>query len=113
MGNPKNWQWPPKEAFLDDPIVYLSDAHEELADEIYAPAWRLQGTTAVGAGLATIGVLVDIDRMPAYIFVEPSWLTTHRVTAKATTGFTVDFGTVAPGGGGTIDWWVLVAEAGP
>jgi hypothetical protein len=37
------------------------------------------------------------------VLVTPSWLTTHRVTSKATTGFTVDFGTAAPGGGGTID----------
>lgn len=30
------------------------------------------------------------------VLITPNWLTTHRVTSKATTGFTVDFGTAAP-----------------
>jgi hypothetical protein len=37
------------------------------------------------------------------VVVTPNWLTDDRVTSKATTGFTVDFGTAAPGGGGAID----------
>jgi hypothetical protein len=87
--------------------------YANLAEEIARPNWLLVGTTVVAAGLGTIAVAVEIDRLPAYVVVEASWLTTHRVTAKATTGFTVDFGTVAPGGGGTIDWLVVQPEAGP
>lgn len=37
------------------------------------------------------------------VLVTPNWLTTHRVTSKATTGFTVDFGTAAPAGA-TFDY---------
>jgi tetrahydromethanopterin S-methyltransferase subunit E len=43
------------------------------------------------------------------VLVEPSWLTTHRVTSKATTGFTVSFGTAA-GAADTIDYAVLRKE---
>lgn len=39
------------------------------------------------------------------VWVSPSWLTTWRVTSKATTGFTVDFGTAAPASA-TIDWLI-------
>jgi hypothetical protein len=41
------------------------------------------------------------------VFVEPSWLTTHRVTSKATSGFTVDFGTATPDANQTIDWFIV------
>lgn len=40
------------------------------------------------------------------VLVTPSWLTTWRVTAKALTGFTVDFGTAAPANA-TIDYAVI------
>lgn len=40
------------------------------------------------------------------VLVTPSWLTTFRVTAKAATGFTVDFGTAAPANA-TIDYAVV------
>jgi hypothetical protein len=40
------------------------------------------------------------------VLVTPNWLTTFRVTAKATTGFTIDFGTPAPAGG-TVDYAVV------
>jgi hypothetical protein len=40
------------------------------------------------------------------VLVTPSWLTTFRVTAKATTGFTIDFGTGAPGNA-TVDYAVV------
>ncbi len=46
------------------------------------------------------------------VLITPSWLTTCRVTSKATTGFTVDFGTVAPGGGGTFDWMLVRVPPG-
>lgn len=38
------------------------------------------------------------------VLITPSWGTTHYVTNKSTTGFTANFGTGAPGGGGILDW---------
>jgi hypothetical protein len=38
------------------------------------------------------------------VIVTPSWLTTCRVTGKATTGFTIEFGTPTPDAGQTVDW---------
>jgi hypothetical protein len=113
MTLPAIGSWPSREEFLADPTTSLDDMYSDLVEEIADPSWRLIGTTAVGAGLSTVAVATSIDRLPAYIFVEPSWLTTHRVISKATTGFTVDFGTAAPGGGGSVDWLVIVGEPGP
>ncbi len=41
------------------------------------------------------------------VIVTPSWLTTCRVTGKATTGFTVDFGTATPDANQTFDWLIV------
>jgi hypothetical protein len=41
------------------------------------------------------------------ITVTPQWDTTVWVTNKATTGFTINFGTVAPGGGSFVDWQLI------
>jgi hypothetical protein len=41
------------------------------------------------------------------VLAAPSWNTTVWVTAKATTGFTLNFGTAAPGGGGFVDYSVI------
>lgn len=41
------------------------------------------------------------------VLVDTDWTTSYSITGKATTGFTVNFGTAAPGGGGTMSW-VLV-----
>jgi hypothetical protein len=71
--------------------------YRSLAEEIEKPSWLLMGTVAVAAGLTTIAVPVLIDRLPVYVVVEPDWLTTHRVTGKSTTGFTIDFGTAPVG----------------
>jgi hypothetical protein len=40
------------------------------------------------------------------VLVTPSWLTTFRVTAKAKTGFTIDFGTAAPANA-SVDYAVV------
>lgn len=113
MTLPAQYDWPTKERFLADPLRVLGDLYAEVAGEVNRPGWRLEGTVAVSAGLSTVDVAASIDRLPIQVFIEPDWLTTHRVTAKAVTGFTVDFGTAAPGGGGTIDYLVIQAEAGP
>lgn len=46
------------------------------------------------------------------VHVTPSWSTTAYVafTDKSTTGFTVHFGSNAPGGGGTISWTTFRSE---
>ena len=41
------------------------------------------------------------------VLVTPSWNTTHWVTGKATTGFTINFGRPAPRTGGTIDYFIV------
>ncbi len=41
------------------------------------------------------------------VFVVPSWATTVAITAKRTNGFDIAFGTAAPGGGGTVDWFLV------
>jgi hypothetical protein len=113
MTIPARWNAPTKERFLEDPIRYLADLYASLAAEIYAPGWRASGTVAVAAGLTTIPVVAAFDRLPVEIVVTPGWLTTFRVTGVSLTGFTIDFGTAAPGGGSTADWHAIVSEAGP
>ena len=41
------------------------------------------------------------------VVANPNWNTSVYVTSKTVTGFTLNFGTVAPGGGGTVDWIVF------
>jgi tetrahydromethanopterin S-methyltransferase subunit E len=68
---------------------------------------------AVTAGAATKAIaFADGKHEPnaSYaVLVTPSWLTTFRVTAKATTGFTIDFGTVAPAAA-TVSYAVLKGD---
>ena len=40
------------------------------------------------------------------VIVTPNWSTTTFVTAKATTGFTINFGTAAPASA-TVDWFIV------
>jgi hypothetical protein len=40
------------------------------------------------------------------VIVTPSWSTTAYVTSRATTGFTINFGTAAPAGA-TVDWLIV------
>src|SRR5690606_22330188 len=41
------------------------------------------------------------------VFVSPSWATTWHVTAKATSGFTINFGTAASSGAETVAWMLV------
>lgn len=113
MTLPRAFHWPTREIFLQNPTFYLSELYDDLAAEVNAPSWKINGQTAVGAAAVTVAVAIDADRFPLYILVTPSWLTTFRVTGVSVTGFTVDFGTAPGGTGGTIDWLVLQPEAGP
>lgn len=60
---------------------------------------------AVVAGAANAAVTWARAEQDARYLVTatPDWSTTVYVTAKTTTGCTVNFGTVAPGGGGHVD----------
>lgn len=113
MTLPREWSFPTKERFLADPLSYLADMYATLAEEIANPTWKLQGTVAVAAGLTTLVVPVEIDRLPAEVMLTPSWGTTAFATAVGTTGFTANFGTAAPGGGGTLYYVIIQQEAGP
>lgn len=67
----------------------------------------------VAVTLAATSHIVTFDKAePDALFgvvVTPNWLTTFRVTSKATTGFTVDFGTAAPASA-TMDYLVFRKE---
>jgi hypothetical protein len=41
------------------------------------------------------------------IVVTPSWNASSWITAKATTGFTINFSAAPGGGGGTVDWILI------
>lgn len=105
------WQRPTTKKFLANPVPYLEELYDKLASEIYDPVWRLQGTAVVGSGLTTLAVALDIDRAPFQVLATPSWATTVWVTAKALTGFTLNFGT-APGADAPVDFLVIQSEAG-
>lgn len=113
MTIPRDWNWPTKEKFLDDPLSYLADMYSALAEEIYAPSWRLDATLPVAPAATSLAVVTPIDRLPVQITVSTDWLTTTSVTLVSTAGFTINFGTAAPGGGGNVSYIIVVPEAGP
>lgn len=113
MTLPSSWPFPTREQFLKDPISYLDVMYRSLSDEIYAPSWRLNATLAVPPGATSIAVAANIDRLPYQVAVSVDWGTTTWITLKTVTGFTVNFGTAAPGGGGNLDWSLIQPEAGP
>lgn len=61
---------------------------------------------AVGAAATSLAVTFAREEPDTNygVLITPTWDTTLYVTNKATTGFTANFGTGAPGGGGFIDW---------
>ena len=64
-----------------------------------------QAVTAGAATLAVAFVGLEPDTSYAPLMI-PNWGTTVWATILATTGFTANFGTVAPGGGGLL-WWIV------
>src|SRR6267142_899094 len=69
-------------------------------------------TQAVGAGIATAAVAATLPTS-YQISLSPSWVTAWDVVAKTAAGFTVNFGTPAPVGGGTFDWVALGPAGAP
>lgn len=107
------------------PWVAPSPANASLQDPREAAIWsrlRLRHFTPSGCGVdvavsaAATSLVVVFERAEpdtSYgLSVLPSWSTTAYVVAadKATTGFTVTFGTGAPGGGGVIQWTSFRSE---
>ncbi len=113
MTLPSSWPWPTQAQFVKEPIAYLDPMYRSISEEVALPSWRISKSETVAPAATTLAIVVDLDRLPYQVFATPSWGTTVFVTAKTVTGFTINFGTAAPGGGGDLDWWVLQQEAGP
>ncbi len=113
MTLPAAWQFPPLQHLQQRLGAYLQDMYTALAAEIRTPSWRQELSVDVGAGLGTVTVAVTVDRLPYYIAATPSWDTTVSIASGRTTAqFVLNFGTVAPGGGGTVDVLIRIPEAG-
>lgn len=113
MSLSETFQWPPKPVFTKDPIPYLDEAYANTAKEVNRPGWRHAGQAAVTGGATAVVVTEPFDRLPIYITATPNWDTTVFIVARGTTGFTLNFGTAAPGGGGTADWLAVEPDQGP
>lgn len=71
---------------------------------------NLAGEVAIGAAASTIAVLFPYGNEPNgnyQVFASPNWQTTVSPAARAGTGFTLNFGTPAPAGGGTCGWLIV------
>ncbi len=67
-------------------------------------------TETVGAGAVTLAVIGQAFGVATYqVSISTSWVTTIDVVTKTAAGFTVNFGTPAPAGGGTLDWVATTA----
>ena len=73
----------------------------------------IAGNTETVAGLAvTLAVAGQSFGTTSYqVSISTSWVTTVDVVSKTAAGFTVNFGTPAPAGGGTLDWSVNTGNA--
>lgn len=75
------------------------------------PHWKAVNQ-AVSSGATTLSVsfsglsLNDQNDASFAVLVTPQWDTTVWVTSKATTGFTINFGT-APGADSALDWLIV------
>lgn len=67
---------------------------------------------AVTAGATTLAVtLPKTESGSDYgVVATPGWATTVWVTGKSTTSFTLNFGSAAPGGGSTVDYFTFRSE---
>ncbi len=67
---------------------------------------------AVGAGAGTLAIIFKRAEPNATygVTITPAWGTTAWVTNRTTTGFTANFGTVAPGGGSTMSFTTFRSE---
>src|SRR5207253_4690957 len=86
----------------DGQFLEHADAPHDVSD---GPEF-LMPSQAVAAGAVTVAVVASL---PASYQIggSTSWVTAWQVTAKTAAGFTVNFATPAPAGGGTFDWGLL------
>lgn len=66
----------------------------------------IQAITAAATSKAITFALTEPDALYG-VLATPNWSTTCYVSALATSGFTLNFGTAAPGGGGKVTWAVV------
>ena len=91
------------------------DAVSERAQRVLLSRYLTQGGVKIGetvtqaATTKAVTFTINEPNTSFGVLVTPNWLTTWRVTTKATTGFTVDFGTAAPASA-TFDWVVFREE---
>ena len=73
----------------------------------------IEGSIAISGGATSIAVTGGFPTPPYTVAYDADWNTTHLASAKLTTGFTDTFGTAAPGGGGTLRYFIVGSLAGP
>src|SRR3990172_12292542 len=73
----------------------------------------IEGSITISGGATSIAVTGGFPTPPYTIAFDATWNTTHLASAKLTTGFTDTFGTAAPGGGGTLRYFIVGSPAGP
>lgn len=95
--------WPslgPQNGFVDTGTAAVFN-------EIVNDTWGYPASTAPVTGSFTPVDESGYEPDATYgVNVTPNWLTTVQVTAKATSGFTINFGTPAPAGA-TVDWFLV------
>jgi hypothetical protein len=94
---------------LDEIFYHASDTGETYVgvDGAWQNIGTRRGSASVTAGASTASVTFSVASTTASyrVSLTPDWNAGGMwVTSKATTGFTVNAATVAPGGGGTVDW---------
>ena len=84
---------------------FMTDNYVQAMQQLNAVHSSFQTfTVAVAAGANTQAVALQYP-FPDDVYVPlvtPDWATTWYVSAISNTGFTIAFGTVAPGGGGVL-----------
>jgi len=89
--------------------AYVNNAQSSVVG-VCSPGTSPPGTTQTASpGVLTGATSLAVTLSPAepntnyVVFVKPSWTTTYTISAQATTGFTINFGTAAPSGA-SLTW---------
>ncbi len=97
--------------------IYLTDTGNTATWSTYRSQWETVvtstygaagGTYSVSSGATSLAVVFGHNRFDTSYtpIIAPSWNTTFWISAKASTGFTVNFGT-APGSTQSLDWGIV------
>lgn len=85
--------------------IFVGDPYSNLVQQVRVlqQSFRSSRETVAGAaGSKSVTFAAPYPDANYSVSAVPSWSTTVYVTAISATGFTVTFGTAAPGGGGTL-----------